>query len=395
MATYHKPPSPRPKTWLILAVLSCVVFALGVWIGKQTSTTQTKTDIPKSQVHQDSSSSKTAVLTVESVSPVAIDVKNSLSTNGVIAAKQTAQVGARLSGVAIESVAVQVGDFVKKGQVLAVLDDLAIHEQVAQAQADLEQAMVNHEQAMTDLQRIEPLLEMDAVSRQQVDIQRTAVKQAQTAINHAKARLNTAKNQMTNTKVIAPVSGIISDKQAHVGMVVSGSPLFTIITDGKLEWQATLTSVQANLVNVGTKAVLTVANNPITAVVEKLSPTANDKREVIAHVSLPVGSGVKAGVYQTGELILGEKAGFGIPKSSLVIEDGQAHIWQLMPTDDGLHKVAKVLIDVQGYQGELAIADVSSDVLMVKQGASFLNDGDVVKVVEIGTSDKPKATQGE
>nr|WP_227548315.1 biotin/lipoyl-binding protein [Moraxella catarrhalis] len=97
-------------------------------------------------------------MAVEAVHPTSITIKNRLSANGIVAAVETAEVSSQISGVAIERVLVEVGEFVKAGQVLATLDTRTFEQQLSSAEAELATAVAAQEKAAADLARTEPLM---------------------------------------------------------------------------------------------------------------------------------------------------------------------------------------------------------------------------------------------
>ncbi|WP_294034810.1 efflux RND transporter periplasmic adaptor subunit [uncultured Moraxella sp.] len=377
--------------WQLVAAV--VLVAVGVFIGKSgligttpiAQTKAAKSDTPEIAEPK-------AVMAVEAVTPTLHTIEQTLSANGLVAATETAEVSGQLTGVTVERVLVDVGDVVKAGQVLAVLDTKTLSEQTAQAQADLAVAEASYEKAQTDLNRTEPLLAIDAVSRQEVDGYRTALKQAQANITAAKARLNTAKNNEANAKVTAPVSGVISAKSAQVGVLVTGASLFSIIKDGAVEWQATLSSADAGSVRVGQPAQVTFNNQLLTGTVTKLSPTANSSREMIAHVKLSNGAGIKAGMYLSGQFILTSQSLPTVPLSAILNNDGMDYVWVLTKTDTELYKVVRTQVTIQGQKDELVAVDVPTDQLIVAKSASFLNDGDLVTVASVNAQGATDAT---
>ena len=236
-------PSSKLPLWL-LPVLAAVLI-LGMLLGKYwggSDKAVTDESPVSSRTSSDggtasATSTEQAVLSVETVMPSQDDIGNTLRADGTINAKDTANVSAKVNGVAIERILVEEGDHVNAGQVLAIFDTDAMEQQVLQAEADVAEAEATLANASADAARVLPLLDIDAISKQEADRYRTAKLQAQAALQASRARLNTQRLSVDNAKVVAPVSGVISEKMAEVGMVAGGEPLFTIIKGGVLEWR--------------------------------------------------------------------------------------------------------------------------------------------------------------
>lgn len=358
-----------------------VLFVLGIVIGVfLLKPLMQSDDKPSPQVAE----TQPSVMAVRAVRPQTVSVQDTLSANGLIAAAKTAEVGGQLSGVAIEQVLVEVGDWVRQGQVLAVLDTRTLSEQVAAGEAELAAAVAAQKKAQADLARTEPLLAIDAVSRQEVDAYRAAVSQSDANVRATNARLATARTNQARSQVVAPVAGIISAKNAQIGMLATGASLFSIIEKGQLQWRAALSPIEANRVRIGQLARLEIADRTITGKVVRISPVANDSREVAVWVDLPKDSGASAGMYQAGELIFAEKTLPAVPKSALMSSDGYDYLWLLEPTQTaGQYRTKRHNISIISYQEDKIIADVPQDALVVAEGVSFLGENDLVTLVSI------------
>ncbi|WP_025672663.1 biotin/lipoyl-binding protein, partial [Psychrobacter sp. TB47] len=210
--TLGNKPSSKMPLWL-LPVLG-IVLVIGVLLGKYwgagdealSDGSPTSASTQNDGKNPSDASTEQSVLSVETVMPSQDTIGNTLSADGTISAKDVANVSAKVNGVAIERVLVEEGERVKAGQVLAIFDTDAMEQQVVQAEA-------------ADAARVLPLIEIDAISRQEADRYRTSKLQAEAALQASKARLSTQRLSVKNANVLAPVSGVISEKMAEVGMV--------------------------------------------------------------------------------------------------------------------------------------------------------------------------------
>lgn len=361
---------------LIIAIGAILLVAVGFMIGQKSNNPDPK------PAQNAQNTTPTISMTVETTTPQPTTIHDELTANGTIEPKDTAEVSSKTQGV-IERVLVDTGDVVKAGQTLAVLDSHAMTDNVIQATADLDNAKATLAKAQADLARVEPLLVIDAISRQEVDAYRTALIQAQASLRASEARLNTAKKTLTDTHIKAPISGIISQKAAQVGMTATGS-LFRIIKDGKLEWQATINPRLSDQLKQGTIVHLGVGEDTVHGKVSHLSPTANSGREIIVHVDLPAHPTLKAGMYQTGRFVLGQTSANLIPQSALITSDGYDYVWQLLPTEQtGVYATKRQPVQILArHNGQLA-TDLPVDMLIVATGVSFLSENERVKVAPV------------
>lgn len=380
--------SSQPWRWFVI-VLVLVVLAVVVWrISTNQKSNQNSPNAPTQQTDS-------VVMAVEAIKPSMITVSDSIVANGIIAAKETAQVSGHLTGATIEKVLVDVGDVVKAGQVLALLDDSTLTDALTQVAAELAQAQVTYAKAKADVQRVEPLLAIDAISQQEMDAYRATLEQAGAAVVASQARLKTAQTNLKNAQITAPVSGIISQKNAQVGLLVSGSPLFEIIVNGQLEWQANLAPQQASGIQIGQSTHIGVGAATITGQVSHLSPTTNSTREVVAHVLLPSGVPLKAGMYQTGQFLLANQTLPAIPVSALMTSDGYDYVWTLHKKEQDIYSVKRSKVQAGNRRDDKVVVDLPLESLIVKQSGSFLSEGDLVRVVTVDEPMNVSQTQGE
>jgi len=130
---------------------------------------------------------------------------------------------ARVDGV-LEEMHFLEGRPVRQGQLLYVIDPQPYEARVAEAQGRLAEARTRLAKAESDLKRIRPLAEMDAVSQQDLDGAVAQYEAAQGSVQAARAQLEQAQIQLGYTRIAAPVDGLIGITQARVGEYVGRSP---------------------------------------------------------------------------------------------------------------------------------------------------------------------------
>ena len=343
-------------------------------------------------------SNQKPVLTVEIVTPQQTVIDNALSADGTIGPKDIATVYGKVDGVTIDQVLVQEGTQVKQGQVLAVFDTDAMQQQRVQAQADLAEAQTNLTVARADAERVIPLLDIDAVSKQEVDRYIATANQAAASMEAAKARLNNQTLNLNNAKVTAPVSGIISEKTANVGSVPGQAPLFTIIENGVLEWQAQVDPDKLGDINVGTPVQVSLPNNKsVMGEVSRIAPTAEKgSRQVSVYATLAKSPLVRSGMYQRGRFLLGGEGKQVLPISAIITEDGYDYVMLVNQdkADNGetIYRIKKEKVSLGERQGDQVIVTkpLPQDVAVVRQGGGFLNDGDIVRIAELEAANQSK-----
>ena len=160
---------------------------------------------------------------------------------------------ARVSGLRLPG-NVNVGDTVKRGQVLARFDTSMVRAELAEAQARLVQAKAETKQAAVNRDRALMLRQSGALSEQQILQYVTQADTAQAQQGVAEASLQAAQIKLDNTRVTAPDDGVISARTATLGQVAdaqSGAQLFKLIRQSRLEWRGELTPAQMGWIRMG------------------------------------------------------------------------------------------------------------------------------------------------
>jgi len=405
--TVSQRPSAKPPIWLwpVLAAVLVIGVLLGKYWGNDGSAaadeSATANSVANDQATGSDASIEQSVLSVETVSPSQNDIGSTLSADGTINAKDTANVSAKVNGVAIERILVEEGDRVRAGQVLAVFDTDAMEQQVLQAQADVAEAEATLANASADAARVLPLIDIDAISKQEADRYRTSEVRARASLQASQARLSNQRLTLENAKVVAPVSGIISEKMVEVGQVAGGDPLFTIIKGGVLEWRADIDPKLIGDINVGTPVQVSLpSGDTVMGQVNRIAPTADNNRQITIYASLAANSKIRAGMYQTGEFLLGSTSTQTIPNSAVVSNDGYDYVMLVTESttrDDrsmGRIKQQRVTLGERLGESVAMLEPLPSDSRIVKQGGSFLNDGDLVRVVD-GVTQTSKPVQAQ
>ena len=319
-------------------------------------------------------------LTVTITRPSTADLPITLSANGNIVAWQEASVGAEANGLRLTEVRVNVGDEVKQGQVLAKFAAETIQADVAQARASLAEAEANAQESAANGDRARRLQPTGAISAQQINQYLTAEQAGKARVQAARATLHAQQLRMQHTQVIAPDSGVISVRMATVGAVVgTGTELFRMIRQGRLEWRAEVMSEELGRMAPGAMATLTAANGrKIQGKVRMVAPTVDPQtRAALVYVDLPKDSGAKAGMFATGQFELGSSDALTVPQQAVVMRDGFTFVFGM----NADRRVAQIKVATGRRLGDRVeiTSGVTPDTVIVASGAGFLNDGDLVK----------------
>jgi len=151
------------------------------------------------------------------------DVQLFLEMVGTTLGTQDVPIRARVEGF-LESVDFVEGSFVKKGDLLYVIDDEPFLAKVAEAESQLAASQTNLAKAEADLSRIRPLAEIKAVSEQDLDAAVASDSAARAGVKASEASLDLAKINLSYTRIIAPIDGLIGITKARPGEFVGRDP---------------------------------------------------------------------------------------------------------------------------------------------------------------------------
>ncbi len=338
-------------------------------------------------------------LSVSVVRPEAGDLVVQLSANGTVAAWQEAIIGAEINGLRLASIHADVGDAVRQGQLLAEFAAESVQADLAQARASRAEAEANLLDAKTNAERARSVQASGALSAQQVAQYLTAEKTAEARLAAAGAQLDQQQLRLKYTRVLASDDGVISARSATLGAVASpGQELFRLIRKSRLEWRAEVTAAELARVKPGQKVkVSAVGAGSAVGRVRSVAPTVDAQtRNALVYVDLPNAAlpasqaqgkpegalaphQLKPGMFARGEFDLGRSQGLTLPQQAIALRDGFSYIY-VVGADQ---RVAQIKVQTGRRIGDRVevLSGVKPEQNVVAGGASFLSDGDAVKVV--------------
>lgn len=322
-----------------------------------------------------------AALTVNVVQPQRAALPLTVPANGSIAAWQEAVVGAEGGGWRIADVKVNVGDVVRRGQVLATFSADLARADLAQMKAAVAEAEANAAEAAANAQRARELQASGALSAQQINQYLTAERTAQARLEAQRAALRVQELKLAQTEVLAPDHGVISARSATVGAVVpAGAELFRLIRQGRLEWRAEVPAADLASVKPGQTAKVTPAGGQaIAGKVRMVAPTVDAAtRNGLVYVDLPAGAAAKAGMFARGEFEIGGGNALTLPQGAVLMKDGFA--WVFAVGADNKVRQLKVTVGRRAGDRVEVTSPLDANARYVASGGAFLADGDTVRV---------------
>jgi HlyD family secretion protein len=366
----------------VAAVAAALLAGAGIWFfsGRTQETQSAKggADAPK------------PALSVTAITPQPAEWPQVLAANGNIAAWQEAVIGSEISGQRLTDVLANVGDQVKKGQVLARVDDDTIAAELAQSKAALAEAQATAAEATANADRARQMGPQGAFTKQQINQYLTTEKTAASRVVAARAKVQADELRMAHTRVVAPDDGVISARAATVGSLTQpGQELFRLIRGGRLEWRAEVTAAELGRIRPGLAVHVVppgaAAGARIEGTVRMVAPTVDAQtRNAIVYVDLPKGGApgapAAAGMFARGEFQLGSGSALTLPQTAVLLRDGFSYAHVIGP--DGKVKQVKVTTGRRSGDRVEITGGLEPGARVVESGGAFLADGDTVRVVE-------------
>lgn len=268
MSTESRSPG-RAGRWLaLLALAALLVAALGI-----ASRVRSRSALKEKTL-------AAAAPVVATVEPVTGDPENELLLPGNVEAFTDAPIYARTTGY-VRAWYADIGTLVAKGQKLADIESPEVDQQLHQARADLQTAVANEELARLTADRVEKLVDTQAISRQEYDNAVSAYKARQAETASAKANVGRLEQLVGFEQIVAPFAGTITARNTDVGQLVdagstaAGRELFRIASTQKLRVFVEVPQVDSTSAKVGVPVVLTVAERPGKRYPGTIARTAN------------------------------------------------------------------------------------------------------------------------
>jgi RND family efflux transporter MFP subunit len=331
-----------------------------------------------------------ALPTVTLLHPKPVAAGGQLVLPAALQALNSAPIYARTSGY-VRKWFVDIGQSVRAGETLAVLDAPEIDQQLAAAQADLQTARANQSLASTTATRWQAMLAKDAVSKQETD-EKLGDLAAKTAVVNA-ARANVARLHFTQgfTRLTAPFAGVVTTRATEVGQLVNAgaagsTPLFTVADVRRIRALVKVPQAYSAQVHPGMHVALALPEYPGRAFDATFTRSAGavDPTSGTVLVELQADNGdraLKPGAYAQARFPLpGESGAVSLPASALIVGEKGTQV-ALLGADGHAHLRTIEIARDQGDTVEIRTGLSAGD-RVIDNPPDSLQDGDAVQVAK-------------
>jgi membrane fusion protein (multidrug efflux system) len=296
----------------------------------------------------------------------------SFSGTAALEARNEAQVVAKTSGIA-QRVLVEEGQRVSAGQLLVQLED-------AQQKLRVQQSSAQVMKLSRSFERAQQLATQKMVSANDVD-------QLRFDLQNARAALNMAKLDLSYTRVVAPISGVVASRSIKTGNLVQiSNPIFRIVDTNRLEATLNVPERNVDVIRAGLPVQLSLDAVPgqvFNGTVARVSPVVDSGSGTFRVVAAFNDSGVlQPGMFGRINIVFDQKAdALAIPRSALLEDEGETAVFTVRGD-----KAARVSIKTGYADGEWieVVSGLKLNDPVVTAGKAALRDGVKVQVINGG-----------
>lgn len=311
-----------------------------------------------------------------------------LAVTGGLKAYNSTVVRAKVAAE-LKSLSVREGDAVQAGQVIGQLDALEVDLRLQQAEQNAASARAQLDIARRALDNNRALMAQGFISATGLENSVSNDAAARATLQAAVAAVDLARKARVDTRLVAPITGMVSQRLAQPGeRVAVDARLVEIVDLSRIELEASVTPEDVGGVKVGQSARLRVDGiaEPLPAKVARINPsTQMGTRAVMVYLALEPHPGLRQGLFANGTIDLENRSVLAVPTSAVRIDQAEPYVLAVIG-DRALRR--KVTL---GVRGELLIdgriepaveltSGVEDGALLLRGSTGAVRDGSVVRL---------------
>ncbi len=353
-------------------VLALVVLGIALMLGRSAD---------EKKVAEASAASAGQIPTVTVVVPGSSQTGRMITASGPLAAKRDQPVGVAGAGGRVIRVLVDAGQWVRAGQVMAVIDRSVQTQQAAQLAAQIDAARANAALAQSDYDRAISLQGRGFVSKAEIDAKRASRDAANAQVRVAQAQLGQTRAEIGRLIVTAPASGLVLSRNVEVGQIVSSGSgaLFRLAEGGQMEMQAQLSQQDLASIHVGVPAQVTPVGSPrsFTGNVWQVAPMIDPQSRLGAvRIAVPYDPAMRPGGFAEVQIAAGTTVAPRLPQSAVLSDEQGNYVYVIDARNETVRRPIK--IGTVDDSGVTIIEGLAGNERVVLSAGPFLNPGQKV-----------------
>jgi len=316
------------------------------------------------------------------------ELMRGLPVSGTLKAVNAAFVKARVAGE-LQELKVREGDRVQAGQLIGRIDPAEYDARLRQAQqqADAAQAQIDISQRQYDNNKA--LVDQGFISKTALDTSLANLNGARASHLAAVAAADVARKSATDTRLLAPISGQISQRLAQPGeRVAVDARIVEIVDVSRLEIEATLSAADSLDVRIDQEAQLQIEGSPqpVAARVVRINPSTQAGSRSVVYLGLASTDGLRHGLFAQGTLGTAKLTALAVPVSAVRTDKPTPYV-QLVDQQQVKHQA--VTLGERGEAGGqpmVAVTGVAENSVVLAGTIGTLREGTRVKFTTAATA---------
>lgn len=313
------------------------------------------------------------------------ELRSGPAISGTLEPKVDARLRAEVSG-SVERTMADEGTRVRRGTLLAQLDDTAVRDAYLSAKSAVRTAESALENARRNAERASRLAQAGALPERDLETAQLNASNAEAALADAKARLASAEKQLGYTRVRAAIDGVVSDREVAPGDVVQvGQEMFRLVDLRTLRFEATVPVEDLGRLRPGSPVEFGVSgfDRQFAGKIERINPAVDPAtRQVRIYVNVPnTEEALKAGLFAEGRVATDARRAVAVPASAI---DRRGTVPVIHRIQSGKVNVVQVQLGVRDEALELVeiAAGVAQGDTVLLGSAQGLTEGTAVRVTQ-------------
>ena len=319
---------------------------------------------------------------VSVIVPGRTTIAGTINATGTLAARREMPVGVVGEGGRVISVPVEAGQWVRAGQVLAVIDRSVQSQQAESAAAQIEVARADAQLAQANLDRALQLVDRGFISKADVDRLSATRDAAVARVRVAEAQYGERRARNAQLNIVAPAAGLLLERNVEPGQVVGGGSgtLFSIAKGGEMELLAELGETELAQLPLGAMASVTPVgtDKSFTCQVWQISPIINEQdRQGTARCAMPYAPELRPGGFASAEINSGSVVAPLLPESAIQNDEKGPFVYIAGRDNKVVRRDVKT--GIVTANGIAVIEGLSGNEKVIQRAGGFVSPGEVVR----------------
>jgi len=317
------------------------------------------------------------------ITPRVTPVTSNVTFSGTIFARYDVPIGAEGEAGRIVAIYVEAGDRVKRGQLLAKLDQSVLAPQLKRLAASLEEARAQAALSQAEYGRAKGVEAAGALSAEEIERRRAASVTDEARVNVAAAQYAEMQARLDRTEIRAPADGVILTRTAELGQTASpgGDPLFRLARGGEIEMRGSLAEQDFARVALDQPAqvYLTGYTAPFKGKVRLLGAVIDPKTRLgEVRIALEENSALRPGAFARGQVTVGNATRPVLPQTAVLSDLKGSYVYVI--NDDKKVERRAVQVADTTLAGVVIGDGLNGNEQVVAMAGGFLREGEQVEL---------------